>query len=351
MAKRKLGDREKRALGDARSLIAAIHRRDANEAETRRRVERIFERVMGYKPLEHLSREHAVHGTGDIEHVDFAIRTSDNVDASPLVMVELKRVGVDLTSRHLKQACRYAIDAGCEWVLLTNGREWQLHHVEFGQPPVTKQVDRWDLLQDDVETLATKFRLISLRSLKRGALVKLCETAQVLAPEGLLKAILSRDAIRAVKRVLRRETGIRVKADEIVTALRRMLNESAVAVLEDVEVSLPQEGRGGRARQERRPYCTLRKLVEAGLVKAGSKAFAEYQGQRYEAVVQPDGKMLFEGEAFRSPSAAGGAVTAKHGVSKPNGWTFWQVKNSEGEVVKLAALRKQFAAKSGSGGG
>ena len=46
-----LSKQEKKALIDARTLIVAIERKDANEAETRRRVERIFERVMGYDPL------------------------------------------------------------------------------------------------------------------------------------------------------------------------------------------------------------------------------------------------------------------------------------------------------------
>jgi len=169
MRPKKVTKEMSRSLRDARNMIAAIERKDANEAETRRRVERIFERAMGYDALVHLSRERAVHGAGDTEHVDFAIMVDENPDAPPAMMVELKRVGLDLSPRHLKQASRYAIDAGCEWVLLTNGRDWRLYHVQFGQPPETKLVHQWDLLHDDLQVLAERFELISYKSLRVGA--------------------------------------------------------------------------------------------------------------------------------------------------------------------------------------
>src|SRR3990172_12249719 len=95
------------AISEARRLIEEVQKMDGNEAETRRRVERMFESVTGYDAFKHLSREHAVHGAGDTEHMDFAIKlTPDKVS----MVVELKRVNVDLSKTHLKLASRYAID-------------------------------------------------------------------------------------------------------------------------------------------------------------------------------------------------------------------------------------------------
>ena len=48
-----------------RGMVELLARQDGNEAETRRRVERIFETVLGHDPFAHLSREHAVHGVGE----------------------------------------------------------------------------------------------------------------------------------------------------------------------------------------------------------------------------------------------------------------------------------------------
>jgi hypothetical protein len=45
-------DKERRkALRTARKLVEAVYQADGNEAETRRRLERIFETVMGYEAL------------------------------------------------------------------------------------------------------------------------------------------------------------------------------------------------------------------------------------------------------------------------------------------------------------
>lgn len=123
MARKTINKELRRAISDSRRLIEKLMKADGNEAETRRRVERIFEKVMGYDVFNHLSRERAIRGAGETEHVDFAVQLEPGPDAEPIIMVELKRVGVDLALKHLKQVTSYAIDSGCEWVLLTNARE------------------------------------------------------------------------------------------------------------------------------------------------------------------------------------------------------------------------------------
>jgi hypothetical protein len=260
-------------------------------------------------------------------------------------MVELKRVGLDLAPKHLKQACRYAIDAGCEWVLLTNGREWRLYHVEFGQPPVTKLVEQWDLLRDEPEVLAKKFGLMSLRSLKRGVLDTLWERTKILAPTSLLRALLSAESINALRRVLKKETGVPVTADHIVTGLRKMLNETAASVLDDVEVSLP-EPKKKKSRTSQKPTgarCTMKDLITADLIRPETTLFVQYKDTVHEATVQADGTILFEERIYKTPSAAGGAVTAKHGVHAPNGWWFWQLTGPDGSQTPLETIRRKYS--------
>jgi len=120
MAKKKSTAEQRKAIRESRKVIEQAVKLDANEAETRKRVDRIFEWVMGYDVFKHVSREHAVKGAGETEHVDFAVQIEPGQDAEPVMMVELKRVGIELSRKHLKQITSYAINAGCEWVLPTS---------------------------------------------------------------------------------------------------------------------------------------------------------------------------------------------------------------------------------------
>lgn len=241
---RKTIDRElRRRITDAKRLIEAVMRSDGNEAETRRRVERIFENLLGYDAFDHLSRERAVKGAGETEHVDFAIQLQPGPDAEPVMMVELKRVGVDLALKHLKQVTSYAIDSGCEWVLLTNGRHWKLYHVEFGQPPVSKLIEQWNLLEDDPVDLAGKFEVISYKQVKKGSLKRLWKKATVLSADSLLSAIVSPDSTRVLCRILRKNTGVMIAAEDLVKGFGKLLNEASSMELSKIPIVTPERRR------------------------------------------------------------------------------------------------------------
>ncbi len=230
----------RRKIADSRRLVEKLMKADGNEAETRRRVERIFEMIMGYSAFDHLSREKAVKGAGETEHVDFAVQLKPGSDAEPIMMVELKRVGVDLALKHLKQVTSYAIDSGCEWVLLTNSRDWRLYHVEFGQPPKTKPIEHWNLLTDDIAELAAKFDVISYKKVKKGSLKKLWEKATVLSANSLLNALISQDSTRVLRRVLRKNTGVMIAREDLIKGIRKILNENAAIELSKVKIE-PQQ--------------------------------------------------------------------------------------------------------------
>lgn len=236
MAIKKIDKEVRRKISDSRRLIEKLMKSDGNEAETRRRVERIFESVMGYNAFDHLSRERAIRGSGETEHVDFAIQLEAGPDAEPVIMVELKRVNVDLALKHLKQVSSYAIDSGCEWVLLTNAREWKLYHVEFGQPPKTKLIEQWNLLNDDVGDIAMKFEIISYKNIKRGSLKKAWEKATVLSPQSILSALLSEDSVRVLRRVLKKNTGVTIAPEDLLRGLTKLMNENSAIELSKIKV-------------------------------------------------------------------------------------------------------------------
>lgn len=236
MAKKVIDKTMKTAITEAKKMIAEAEKLDCNEAETRRRIERIFESVMGYDALKHLSREQAIHGAGETEHADFVIHITEGEKTPSNIIVEIKRVTVDLALKHLKQAASYAIDSGYEWVLMTNGKEWRLYHISFGKPPITKLIHSWNLLTDDIALLAERFELLSFKQIKRGALSSLWEKTNVLHPQNLLKTILSEPCMNVMRRELKRDSGINLAPEEVLLGIKRLLNESALTELGNVRI-------------------------------------------------------------------------------------------------------------------
>ena len=239
MVKQKVDKEVKKAILKARNLIEALAKADGNETETRKNVNHIFGTVIGYDIFNHITSEYAISSVGDTLHCDIAVQLNNQEGATPDFLVELKRVNMDLKPIHLRQAASYAIDIGCEWVLLTNGKEWKLYHITFGKPPQTKLVESWHIIEDDFATLANKFAIIGYKNIRRNGLERLWERSNVLTPKNLLKIILSEQSLTLIRRNIRKATGITVLPEEIVRAVRRMLNESALGEMENIRISLP----------------------------------------------------------------------------------------------------------------
>jgi hypothetical protein len=238
MSKPVLDKEVKKAILNARALVDEISKTDSNEAETRKRIDYILEKLMGYNTFQHITQEYAIHSSGDNVYCDIAIRLSR--EEKPLIIVEAKRVNSDLSSKHLRQAASYAIDIGCEWILLTNSKIWNLYHITYGQPPQTKLVESWDLMNDEFYVLASKFDIISYKNVKKKSLTILWEKCNVLSPENMINALLSEEALRLYRRNIKNKTDVNVPPEDIVGSIRSLLNESALAEMEKIKISLPE---------------------------------------------------------------------------------------------------------------
>ena len=248
----------RRKIHDTRRIIQKADKADCNEAETRRRIERIFENIMGYDVFKHLSRERAIRGAGETEHVDFAIQLEEGEKAKPEIMIEIKRISVDLAPKHLRQVSSYAINAGCEWILLTNAKDWRLYHVTFGQPPITKLVHSWNIITDDIATIAKRFEIISYKNVKKKGLDDLWEKTNVLHPRNLLQAILSVSSLKSIRREIRKDSGVSLSPEDVMSGIRRLLNETALTELENVHISLPER----KARKKKRKQAIKEQAKE-----------------------------------------------------------------------------------------
>ncbi len=239
MPKQSLDKDTRKALRDARSLVEENAKADGNEAQTRARVRHIFGTIMGYDTFKHITAEYAISGAGDTVHCDIAVQTSHEESSKPDILIELKRVNINLTPKHLRQAASYAIDIGCEWTLLTNSKEWRLYHISFGKPPQTKLIESWDLLNDDLLVLNKKFEIVSYKNVRKQGLDKLWEKRNVLTASNMLKAILSEESIKLYQRRIKKATGVTVSPEDIVGSFRHLLNEAALSEMDKIKIALP----------------------------------------------------------------------------------------------------------------
>ncbi len=66
------------------------------------------------------------------------------------------------------------------------------------------------------------------------------EKSNVLTPPNVLKTMLSEDAIRLFQRGIKKQTGVAVSPEDIVGAIRHLLNELAINEMDKVKISLPE---------------------------------------------------------------------------------------------------------------
>jgi hypothetical protein len=271
MPKYSIDKATRKAILESRRMVEGIAKSDSGEAETRRRIIQFFVSLMGYDRFKHMTEEYAIRGAGDTTHCDIAIQIESEEEAKPEILIECKKVNIDLTKKHLGQAVSYAINHGCEWVLLTNSKDWKLYHITFTQPPQTKLVESWNLLDDDTVNLAKKFEIISYKNVKKQGLEKLWAKRNVLNAHNMLKVILSEDAIKLYQHRLKKATKVNLSPEDIVSQFRHLLNETALSEMNNIKILLPARKQHKKAsKTPKKKSLSVEKEAEAILAKKQS---------------------------------------------------------------------------------
>jgi hypothetical protein len=246
----RVGKREKdqrsalrRAVRKYIPIIEDARKKDMNEADTRLRLSKFFEDVLGYDLFTDMSREHTVRKT----FVDFAIRVDDKIK----FFVEVKPVGVALGEHHLRQVVGYAVNAGVEWCLLTNSVEFSMYRVVFGKPIERELVLSANIIEDDISDVCDVLWYLTKASIKKGEIDDYWDRICCLSPENVTVALFKPPVVRAFRRELKELTGRGVGEDDAIEALRRVI-EKSVSMESSVLTSMKRKHkRAARAKKER----------------------------------------------------------------------------------------------------
>jgi hypothetical protein len=123
MIPKRVSDRLVRAVGKFQQVLKNAKDRDVNESDTVFIIKDILAEVFGYDKFVEVTSEFAIKGT----YCDLAIKVDNKVE----FLIEVKAIGIDLKEGHLRQAVDYGANKGVQWVILTNGMNWQIYKLRF----------------------------------------------------------------------------------------------------------------------------------------------------------------------------------------------------------------------------
>jgi predicted type IV restriction endonuclease len=151
------------------------------------------------------------------EFDDYGIR----IDKELVAFIECKRIATKLAAKHLRQAQTYALNEGVEWVLLTNGAQWQAYHITAKMPIEVDLALEVDLLGEETSTQKViQLFYLTRESLNRRQIDELWKAKRATSPQSLATVLTSEAVLTAIRKELRRETGYRVTEAEIADLLR-----------------------------------------------------------------------------------------------------------------------------------
>lgn len=205
---KKVATRFTKEIGKFQRVLKRAKDRDVNESDTVTIITDLLGTVFGFDKYAEITSEQAIRGT----YCDLAVKVDDTIK----YLIEVKAIGLTLKENHLRQAVAYGANEGIQWIVLTNGIDWEIYRIKFERPVSYDQVCAFDLLS-----------LNPRRADDQRKLFLLCK-------EGLDRAVIEKfhEHVRSVNRFV---IAALVQSDPVITVLRRELRRISPAVKVDKE--------------------------------------------------------------------------------------------------------------------
>ena len=256
---KKVIDRFIKSTGKFQKVLEIAKDRDVNESDTVAIIGDIFAEVFGYDKYLEITSEFAVRST----YCDLALKVADKVQ----FLIEAKAIGIDLKETHMKQAVDYGANHGVQWVVLTNGIEWQIYRIRFEQPINYDLVCSYDFLllnprdEKDQESLF----ILAKEALAKNAREDFYEKVQSVNRFVIGALILNDVLLNTIRRELRKlSEGIRIDTSDVEQIIRnevlkRDLVEGEGAELAQARINRFYKKSTPRPKKKKQPEATAPK--------------------------------------------------------------------------------------------
>lgn len=207
---KKVSERFIKSVPKFQKALKAALSRDVNEADTVSIIQDILADVLNYRKYDEITSEFAIRNT----YCDLAIKINEKIQ----FLIEVKSIGTKLKDDHLRQAVEYGANHGAQWVILTNGIDWDLYKIIFERPISHELVSSFNFLElnlrkkDEQELLF----VISREGLNKSAREQYYERVQCINRYVISSLLLSEPVSNVLKKYLRKMSpGIKIDDSEI----------------------------------------------------------------------------------------------------------------------------------------
>lgn len=212
---KKTEERVKAGISKFKKVLEIAKARDLNESDTVAIITDMMADIFGYDKYLEVTSELAIRGT----YCDLAIKIGEKFE----YLIECKAIGIDLKENHLRQAIGYGSNKGIQWIVLTNGIDWQVYRLRFEQPIAWDLVARFDFSVVDLknERDLEKLFILTKEGVEKNARADLYEKMQCINRYVCGQLILQDPFVSVLRRELKKMAdGISVEEAEIISLLK-----------------------------------------------------------------------------------------------------------------------------------
>lgn len=190
---KKVSERISKNLPKFKRILKKASDKDVNESDTVSIITDMLEAIFGYDKYDEVTSEYAVKGT----FCDLAITLNKKLK----FLIEAKAIGKTLNENHLHQALTYGAKEGCHWIILTNGVDWNVYHVDKMPKLEAKLLFKLNILEINLrqkDTLESLF-VICKEGQSKNAIDELSEKANIVNKHTISAILTDEKIINAVR--------------------------------------------------------------------------------------------------------------------------------------------------------
>jgi len=205
---------------------------ELDESGTRLLINHFLTEMLGYKTLEEVKTEYMIKGT----YADYVVQLSGKRH----FLVEVKALSLNLSDKHLRQSINYGANEGIDWVLLTNGKCFELYRVIFEKPISNELVFSIDLSDSNsFKSNAEQLQFLHKDSVQKDGLEALWKRYSVLSPKNLAKFIYSDEVVKFLQKELKKKYATKFELEHIEAAVIKIANDNVI--IDDIKAIQKKE--------------------------------------------------------------------------------------------------------------